>query len=202
VSALALALVLASAEPAPERLVTTEVSAGLGLLGTSFIARGARWGDFMWSPGVSGRVEWHGLTAEATVLFSVPDAPLGLAPSWSGTARVGYTGQRWLVQGGVAFGYTRGAQPGWTVLPSLVGRYDFAAIGVSAGVFDLAGLVPARLSAEFGRFSVGWVFPIGLIASGDVPLPDGFGLRVTGFAFKLGNAETAMVMFSGTWGPR
>jgi hypothetical protein len=197
---LALALLLAAAEP--ERLVSSEVSAGFGFLGASSTMRGARWGDFLWAPGLTGRGVFGGVTVDGSLLFAVPEAPLGVAPSWSGTLRAGWTGRRWLVQGGVAFGYTRGATPSWSVLPSLVGRYDFESIGVSAGVFDVAGLVPARLSAEFGRFSVGWIFPIGLMASGDLPLPDGFGLRVSGFAFKLGNAETAMLMFAGTWGPR
>jgi hypothetical protein len=92
--------------------------------------------------------------------------------------------------------------PAAALLPTLRLDLDFGVVGVVLGVLDHLALMPAHLDVKLGRYSVGWVAPLGLLAGADFVLLNGFGLRVLGFLFKLGNAESAMLTLSGTWGPR
>lgn len=202
-TALLLAVLLSADGGAPrERLVSSEVTAGLGFLGASFTMTGARWGDFLLTPTVTARGVFGGFTVDGGAYLAGPLTSGGVALSMDAALRVGWTGRRWSLVGGVNVQWTPGAKPAAALLPTARLDVDFGPVGVALGLFDHLALVPAHLDAKLGRFSLGWVAPIGLIASADLELPDGFGLRVSGFAFKLGNAETAMLSFAGTWGAR
>jgi hypothetical protein len=71
-------------------------------------------------------------------------------------------------------------------------------------VFDHLGFVPTHLSVELGpwergRFSVGWVAPLGLLVTGALRVAPGFEVRATAFAFKLANTESATLLVSGSF---
>jgi len=202
-TALLLAVLLsADGGAARERLVSSEVSAGVGFLGAAYTMNGARWGDALLTPTVTARGVFAGFTVDGGAYLAGPLTPGGVALSVDAALRVGWTGRRWSLVGGVNLQWTPGAKPATSLLPTVRLDVDFGPVGLAVGVFDHLGLVPVHLDAKLGRFSLGWVAPIGLLAAADLELPDGFGLRLTGFAFKLGNAETAMLSLAGTWGPR
>ncbi len=190
----------ADGSPPPARLLSNEVSAGLGFLGASYTTLGSRVGDTLLTPTLAGRAVVNGFTVDGGLYLAAPLEAGGLATSYSWAVRLGWTGRRWSAVAGATMTYTPGARPAVSMLPSLLGQYDFGPLGLALGVFDQLGLVPAHLSARMGRFSIGWVAPVGLLASADLPLPDGFGLRFSGFAFRLGNTEMAMLTIAATWG--
>ncbi|MDP1919077.1 MAG: hypothetical protein Q8L14_22705 [Myxococcales bacterium] len=186
-------------------LLDSEVSAGVGVLGTGYTGVGARLGDAFVTPSIGARGVFGNFVIDGAAFTS---SPLRSArASFSGTAsvRIGATGERWAVMAGVVGQYAPDARPRTLILPTLRGQVSFGQVGLSLGVFDLLGLVPAHLSVDFGpftrgRFSVGWVAPVGLLASGELSIARGFGVRVTAFAFRLTNTETAMLVVSGTFG--
>lgn len=198
---LLLALCL-SAEPAA-RLLSNEVSAGVGVLGTSYSFTGGRLGETQVAPTVTARGLLGGATLEGGVLWVIPTAGT-TSTSLTAAARLGWTGRRWSVLAGVLLQWAAGATPALQWLPTLRGSVDFGPFGLTLGVFDSLGLVPAHLSADVrvgrGGFSVGWVVPVGAILSAHLPLDERFGLRLSAFAFKLLQSEVAMVTLAGTFG--
>jgi len=207
---LLLALVLA-ADPGPQRLLESQVSAGVGALGTSYTVFGARLGDAALLPTVTARGVFGGFVIEGGAFVATTLVREGTLLTLTGGARVGYSGERWAVVAGVVAQFAPEATPSLQVLPSLRAQVSFGQAGLSLGVFDHLGLVPAHLSVDVGpftrapetgrgRFSLGWVAPLGLIGSADVPIASGFGLRFTGFAYRLNNVESAMFLVSGTFG--
>jgi hypothetical protein len=202
---LLLALVLC-ADSGPERLLESNVSAGVGVLGTSYTVFGARLGDAGLLPTVTARGSFGGFVIEGGAYVSTPLVRGGTLLTVTGGARVGFSGERWAVVAGVVAQVAPEATPALQLLPSLRAQLSFGQAGLSLGVFDHLGLVPAHLSVDLGplsgrgRFSLGWVAPLGLIGSADVPVSSGFGLRVTGFAYRLNNVEAAVLLVSGTFG--
>ena len=202
---LLLALVL-SADPGPERLLESNVSAGVGVLATSYTVFGARLGEAGLLPTVTARGVFGGFVIEGGAYVASALMRGGTLLTVTGGARVGFSGQRWAVLAGVVAQAAPEATPALQVLPSLRAQVSFGQAGLSLGVFDHLGLVPAHLSVELGPFerrggfSLGWVAPFGLIGAADVPITSGFGLRVTGFAYRLNNVESAMLLVSGTFG--
>lgn len=188
--------------PPPERLLTSEVTAGIGLLGTGYTMNGARWGDLLLTPTASARGLFGGFTVEGGASVASPLASNGVASSLDAELRAGWSGQRWALVGGVHVQLTPGARPAAALLPTLRLDLDFGTVGFTLGVLDHLALMPAHLDVKVGRYAVGWVAPLGLLASADFVLHRDFGLRVLGFIFKLGNSESAMLMVSGTWGSR
>lgn len=211
-----LLLLLLAADPAPEptaavaaplppaRLLRTEVTAGVGLLGSAYASPAARWGDLHLAPVVTGRVLLGGFTTEAGVLLAVPFEAATTGTALTAGLAVGWSGERWSLTAGALLQWADAARPAVQVLPQLRAAYDFGPVGLSLGVFDQLGLIPAHLSAftHLGptRLSLGWVAPLGLLAGADLELPRGFGLRVTGFLFKLAQSEFAMLTIAGTFG--
>lgn len=205
----------AETSAAPERLLASEVTAGVGLLGSSYAQPGFRLGDAHVLPVVTARYLLGGFTAEAGVLLAAPVTRDGTAYSFTGSLRVGWTWRKWSVVAGALMQWADGAQQPdvhsvptgaallqW--LPTLRVSGDFGRFGMSFGVLDHLGLVPAHLSFDLEhegrRFSLGWVVPVGLVATADLPVTQRFGLRFSGFAFKAFGAEMAMFTVAGTFG--
>ena len=199
------ALVLA-ANGADGRLLDDDVSAGLGVLGSGYAVHGARWGDALFTPTLTGRGVFGGFVVDGGLLVATPLAPGGTSFSTSVGLRVGWSGQRWALVGGAVLQWAHDGRPALQLVPTLRGSVDLGAMGLTLGVLDDQGMVPAHLSADLptklGRFSLGWVFPIGLIGSADVPISGRVGLRVSGFVFRVFNAEVAMLTVAATWGSR
>lgn len=195
-----LAVLLGASGTVTDRLLDSEVAAGVGVLGAGSTSRGALWGDWLVAPTASARGVFSGFVVEGGVYAASPLVAGGVGTSFDAALRVGWSGRRWALVGGVNVQWTPGATPAWAPLPTA--RLDVALgpVGLTLGVLDWLGLVPAHLDVRWGPLTVGWVAPIGLLASGDISLPRGFGLRASGFAFMLGNLRTAMVCLSGTWG--
>jgi hypothetical protein len=198
----ALLSIVLAAEP---RLLESNVSAGLGALGTSYTAFGARLGEGALVPTVTARGVFGGFVIEGGAYVSTPLLRGGTLLTVTGAARAGFSGERWAVLAGVVAQLAPEATPSLQLLPSMRAQVSFGQTGLSLGVFDHLGLVPAHLSVDVGpfangRFSLGWVAPLGLIGSADVAITSGFGLRVTGFAYRLNNVESAMLLVSGTYG--
>lgn len=204
---LVVALVVAAEPPPPEtisRLRSPEVAAGVGLLGNGYSTRGTRWGDLHVAPQVTARYLLGGLTSEAGVLLVVPTSRETTGLSFTASLLVGWTGERWHLSGGALMQWVDLAQPAIQWLPQVRASYDFGPFGATFGLFDQLGLVPAHLSADLkwrdNRFSLGWVAPIGVMAGADIPLGGRVGLRVNAFAFKLAQAEFAMLTLGATLG--
>jgi len=209
---LLLVALLAAAEPATleasteapaARLMSPEVSAGVGLLGAGYTGQGPRWGDLHVAPVVTGRYLIGGFTTEAGVLLVVPTSRETTGLSFTAGLTVGWTGRRWSLAAGALMQWSSLARPAIEWLPQLRLSYDFGLFGATFGLFDQLGLVPAHLSADLrwrGRkFSLGWVAPIGVMAGADLPLGGRLGLRLNGFAFKLAQSEYAMLTVGGTF---
>ncbi len=202
---LLVATVLAADAPpgASTRLLTPEVSAGVGVLGAGYSQHGARWGDAHLAPVVTGRYLFGGFTVEAGVLLAAPLAAETTATSLSGGLALGWTGRRWNVMLGATLQWSALTTPAVQVLPQLRAAYDFGPFGLAVGVFDQLALVPAHLSGFFRvgatRLSIGYVAPLGAMAGIDVPLTGRFGVRITGFAFKLAQSEFAMLTLAATF---
>lgn len=201
-----LMLSLLAADVEASRLLSDEVAAGVGILGTGFNAAGARIGDGTVTPQVSGRAVLRGFVVEGGGYLSAPLSPLGPYLAFTLAARVGWSWTRWAVVAGAVFQYSGGAAPPTQLLPSLRVQGQFSRyFGASLGVLDLLGLVPLHLTLElgpfrFGRLSVGYVAPIGAVLGADLPLARGFGLRAHAFFYRLGNSDFAMLSLSGTLG--
>jgi hypothetical protein len=203
---LLLSLALA-AEPGPPRLLTSQVAAGVGVMGSSLVVTGTRLGETLLTPSVSGRVLLGGVVLEGGLLTSSSLVRGGAVFSLTGEARVGWSGERWAVTAGAIVQVSPEARPALQVLPTLRGSLAFGRAGLTLGVFDHFGLVPAHLCVDVvptpkGRFGLGWVAPLGLLASGELALTEGFGVRVLAFGYRLGSAELAMLLVSGTFGGR
>lgn len=196
-----LPLLVAASEP---RLLADEVSAGLGMLGTGYAAVGTRLGDAQLAPRVGGRVLWGGLVFEGGVLLVAPVTRDGAGLAVTAGLSLGWSGQRFCVVVGALGQWADGGKPVLQWLPTLRGSVDFGPFGLTLGVFDHLGLVPAHLSfdlrVEGGMFSLGWVAPIGLLASLELPVGARLGVRVTGFAYTVGSAQFAMLAIAGTFG--
>lgn len=200
---LLLSLVL-TAEPSP-RLLDSHVAAGVGVLGNAYTVTGTRLGEALLVPTLSARGVFAGFVVEGGAFVSSSLVRGGALFSVTGSARVGFSGERWSLVGGLVAQVAPEAQPALQLLPSLRAQLSFGRAGLSLGVFDHLGLVPVHLSVDLsglsnGAFSLGWVAPLGLIGSADVRVTSGFGLRVTGFAYRLNNVEAAMLLVSGTYG--
>jgi hypothetical protein len=188
-----------------ERLLTDEVTAGLGAFGSGYSQLGTRLGDANLAPSVTGRVLFSGFTLEGGALVVAPLGRDGSSLAVTGTARVGWTGRRFSVLAGALGQWGQASTPAWQWLPTLRASVDLGPFGLTLGVFDFLGLVPAHLSFDLwlahARFSLGWVAPIGLVGSLDLPVTERFAVRFQGFAYKLAQVEFALASVGVVFAP-
>ena len=115
------------------------------------------------------------------------------------SARLGWTGERLSITGGAWAQLAPLAQPSLQYAPTLRAAWRFDCFAVSAGVFDLHALAIARLSVETEDFGLGYVAPLGAEAHATLRLGRGFGVRVQGLAFRVGDAQVGFLMLSGVF---
>ena len=185
---------------AGERLVQNEVEAGVGLEGASYLAGSTRMGDAVFTPFAAARGHLGPVAGELTVLGATSlsgnaSASFTLAP------RIGFTGPSWSLLVGVVLQDAPATPAPLQLLPSLRLAKRFDELGVSLGVFDFGGLLPAHLSFDTEHFSLGYVAPLGVRASLRFPLNwCGWELELHGFGYRLLQAEVAMVALSVRFG--
>ncbi|PTL83199.1 hypothetical protein [Vitiosangium sp. GDMCC 1.1324] len=179
---------------APTRaLPDSELHVDLGALTGGYTHGDGAWMEPFASQAASGHLLLGGLTLDGGVLSLVPLQRGGAGASLTLTARVGYTGERWSLIGGPVFGIAWSAQPALQVLPSLKALYRVGPVDLHAGVLDVHGLVPAHVGASWKGLGLAYVLPLGARAWANIPLTSSLGLRVEGFAFRLGIAQSAML---------
>ncbi len=186
------ALPVASAAP-PRALAPTTWHAQAGLLVNGYSHGAGRWSEAFLAASASGHLLLGGLTLDGGLLSLLPAETGGPGGSLALSARVGYTGERWSVVAGPVVHLAPSASPALQVLPSVKGRVRAGPLMLDAGLFDLHGLIPAHVGAEWGNYGLGYVLPLGARAHARLPLTARTGLRVEGFAFRLGNAHAAML---------
>src|SRR5439155_8747069 len=86
------------------------------------------------------------------------------------------------------------------LLPTLRARVFFDAATVTVAAFDHFAIAPAELSVEYRGFTLGYVAPLGALAGARFRLAENTQLDVTALAFRLGNAEVALLTLSGVYG--
>lgn len=177
----------------PPRALTNEISSELGLLVGGYSYSGGRWADAYATSLTGGHYLFNGLTVQAALLSLTPLEGGGPKPSMSLSVRLGFTGERWSVVAGPVIQATYPSSPVLTVLPSVKGLYRLGAVTLDAGLLDKAGMVPAHVGASYGRVGLAYVLPLGARAHARIPLSERAGIQVEGFAFRLGNAHTAML---------
>ncbi|MBI3182835.1 MAG: hypothetical protein HYZ28_11915 [Myxococcales bacterium] len=201
-----LCLLLATSPATPELLLSHEGAMGLGLSGVGYTHGGGRWGDLSLERVVSARLVFErflrGLTADASLGQSLPPLGGGVAPSTSLSLRAGYTGERFSLVGGAVGQYSLSAQPRLQLLPTFRAQLRLGELSFVAGVFDYRGQAPAHLTFEVGDFGLGYVAPMGALVTGRIRLAEHVGLEATALAFRLANAEVAMLTISAVAGPR
>lgn len=177
----------------PARVLTNEIHAELGVLTGGYSFHGGSWSDVFLAKGAGGHYLFGGFTVEASLLSLVSLERDGPGPSSSLSARLGYTGERWSVVGGPVLQATYPGNPILQVLPSVRGRYAVGPVVVDAGLLDWNGMVPAHVGASYGPVGLAYVLPLGLRGHARIPLTARAGLQVEGYAFRLGNAHSAML---------
>lgn len=184
------------------RPVHWELSAGGGILGSGYTHSGGRFGELLFGPAVDGRLVWNGLTADAALLYALPANAMGAQSTLNALARAGYTAERWSLVAGAVLSRTQSAQPPSQWLPSARLQLALGEWGLSAGLFDYFGQVPFHLSASVGPVELGYAAPLGAVLTARVRVSGNWGVKVSALAFRLGNAELAMVTVSGLLAPR
>jgi hypothetical protein len=177
----------------PPRALTNEISSELGFLVSGYSFSGGSWNDAYATSLTGGHYLFNGFTVQAGLLSLTPLEGGGPKSSMSLSVRLGFTGERWSVVAGPVIQATYPSTPLVTVLPSVKGLYQLGAVTLDAGLLDKAGMVPAHVGASYGRVGLAYVLPLGARASARIPLSERAGIQVDGFAFRLGNAHTAML---------
>lgn len=177
----------------PPRALTNEISSALGLLTGGYAYPGGSWDDLFAASLTRGHYLFNGLTGEAGVLSLTPLERGGPGLSMALSLRLGYTGERWSVLAGPVLQASYPSTPILTVLPSVRGLYQVGEVTLDAGLLDMVGMVPAHVGASYGPVGLAYVLPLGLRAHARIPLSSRVGIRVDGFAFRLGTARSAML---------
>jgi hypothetical protein len=177
----------------PPRVLTNEISSELGLLVGGYSFAGGSWNDAYATSLTAGHYLFNGFTVQAGLLSLTPLERGGPKPSMSLGVRLGFTAERWSVVAGPVIQATYPSTPLLTVLPSVKGLYRLGAVTLDAGLLDKAGMVPAHVGASYGPVGLAYVLPLGVRAHARIPLSARAGIQVDGFAFRLGNAHTAML---------
>ncbi|WP_225411510.1 hypothetical protein [Stigmatella hybrida] len=177
----------------PPRALVNELHAETGLLTGGYTFEGGGWNDVYLASGGGGHYLFGGLTVEGSVLSLLPLERNGPGPSLSLAVRVGYTGERWSVVAGPVLQGAHRAEPLLQVLPSVRGLYDVGPVRLDAGLLDGNGMVPAHVGISYGPVGIGYVLPLGVRAQARIPLTTRAGLLVSGHAFRLFGAHSALL---------
>ena len=177
----------------PRALSGAELHVDLGALSSGYLHGGGAWMDTFAAQAASGHLLLGGLTLDGSILSLVPLQRGGAGASLTLTTRVGYTGERWSLVGGPVLGIAWSARPVVQVLPSVKALYRVGPVDLHAGLLDLHGLIPSHVGASWRGLGLAYVLPLGARAWAHLPLSSSLGLRVEGFAFRLGNAQSAML---------
>lgn len=178
----------------PPRVLTNEIHSQLGLLQGGYSFAGGGWDDLYVASFTGGHYLFEGITVEASLLSLTPLERGGPGPSISLSARLGYTGERWSVLAGPVLQAAYPSTPILTFLPSVRGLYRLDTVTLDAGLLDMAGMVPAHVGVSYGPVGLAYVLPLGLKASARIPLSARVGIQVDGFAFRVGEAHSAMLI--------
>lgn len=193
-------LLLLNASP---RLLESEVAVKVGLLGTGYTVAGSRLGDAHATASLEARFLISGFTIEAGVLGVLPFSFETTGANATGALAIGWSGETWSLTVGAVVQRAALATPALQWLPQVRASKYFGDVGLTLGVFDHLGLVPAHLSAnlKFGdsRFSMGWVAPIGLITGFRFAQWEHVSIDVHAFAYRLFNSEYAMISVGGSF---
>jgi hypothetical protein len=182
----------APAEPPPRALIN-ELHAELGLLAGGYSYTGGHHGDAFFVNGTGGHYLLGGFTLEASLLSLRPLRDGGPGTSTSVSLRLGYTGERWSVVAGPVVQATYPASPILQVLPSVKGLYRLGPVTLDAALLDRNGMVPAHVGISFRQVGLAYVLPLGARAHARIPISERAGLQLDGFAFRAGNAYSAML---------
>jgi hypothetical protein len=174
-----------------------EVYAGGGALSTSYGFHGGRWGELFSVQHLGARWLAGGFTLEGGVLAAQPLGQRDVGTGLTTDLRLGWTWSQLTATAGASLQYAAGAQPRTQLLPTARLEWRPGDFGLSAGVFDVHAIAPARLSVEFRDYGLGFVAPLGLEARARFQLGQRLSLRVQGLAFQAGNAQVALLMISG-----
>ncbi|MDC0712706.1 hypothetical protein POL68_29865 [Stigmatella sp. ncwal1] len=177
----------------PLRALVNELHAETGLLTGGYSFEGGGWNDVFLASGGGALYLFGGLTVEGSVLSLLPLERGGPGASISLAARVGYTGQRWSVVAGPVIQGAYPANPILQVLPSVRGLYDVGPVRLDAGLLDWNGMVPAHVGLSYGPVGLAYVLPLGVRAQARIPLTARAGLQVSGYAFRLFGAHSALL---------
>jgi hypothetical protein len=178
----------------PPRALTNEIHSQLGLLRGGYSFPGGGWDDLYAASFTGGHYLFNGFTVEAGILSLTPLERGGPSLSTNLTVRLGYTGERWSVLAGPVLQATYPSTPILTFLPSVRGLYRLGAVTLDAGLLDMVGMVPAHVGVSYGPVGLAYVLPLGARAFARIPLTARAGIQVDGFAFRVGNAHSALLM--------
>ncbi len=194
-----LALLLAQSPLSPY-----EVRAGVAVSGSSYAHAGGRWGDSVGRLFAEGSFSLWPFAAEVGGAYGAPLTPGGASGGFTATARLGFHGR---TPRGLSYRLTLGAlvqhasaaRPKVQLLPTLRARVANEELGLKLGLFEHHGLMPLHLTADVGDFSLGWVLPMGVLGEARIRLTPRWSFAAAAFAFRLANAEVAMVSVSAVY---
>jgi hypothetical protein len=191
-------------QPPRPRALDDEISVGVGFLGNSYQVTGARLGDGQFTPAIFARKQLSFFTIEASVLLSVPFEKQTVGLSALGLARIGYAGEHFFIQAGAVAQWAESALPAFQILPTLKTGYLGDTYGLTLGLFDYYGLLPAHVTFDVKKqnttFSIGYAAPLGMTLGFKTRVTPAVGISVNAFAYKLAQAEFAFIMLQGFWG--
>jgi len=201
----ALLTALLAAAPArtadvPRRLLASEAGLGGSVGGAGFATSGGRFGEVVTGRLLYGRLVLRGPTVELRARLDLPWDAASRTQSGVGELRLGWTGERWSVIGGVVVHHGFYAQPPFQILPSARAQVKVGEVTLVAGVFDYLGFAPAHLSVERGDFGLGYLAPFGLESHFRLRLREYLGVLFQAMALRLGPAELVMATLTVTVG--
>ena len=120
--------------------------------------------------------------------------------AWGGALRVGVRTEHFAVRAGAILQLMGSGPAPAQWLPSLHAGWRAGRFGLSSGVFDGLGYMPAHLSAHWEGFSLGYVLPLGARAGAAFRVSPNLGLRVDAFAFAIGSYQTALLTVAAVFG--
>ena len=161
---------------------------------------GGRFGDTFALGGVQATAGFGLLELEGNLHGLGSPVSNGARPAWGGALRIGVRTGNFAARAGATLQLMGSGPAPAQWLPSLHAGWRSGRFGLSSGVFDGLGYVPAHLSAHWEGFSLGYVLPLGARAGAAFRVSPQLGLRVEAFAFALGSYQTALLTVAAVFG--